>query len=142
MMAKELKKTISIKASKAEVWDALVNPEKIKKYLFGTETKTDWKVGSSIVFSGVWNDKPYEDKGTILALEPEKSLTYNYWSNMSGTEDASENYANIGYLVEEQGDETLLTITQDGFKDDAALERSKGDWGYVMDEIKKVVEGA
>lgn len=141
-MAKELKKTIAIKAPQTEVWDALVNPEKIKKYLFGTETKTDWKVGSPITFSGIWNDKPYEDKGTILAIEPGKSLTYNYWSNMSESEDKSENYANVGYLVEEQGNETLLTITQDGFKDDAAAEKSAGDWGYIMEEIKKLVEGA
>lgn len=140
-MTKELKKTIAIKASKAEVWDALVNPEKIKQYLFGTETKTDWKVGSPIVFSGMWEDKPYEDKGTILAIEPGTSLTYNYWSNLSGTEDIPENYASIGYLVEEQGDETILTITQDGFKDDAAVEKSEGDWCYVMDGIKKVAEG-
>jgi uncharacterized protein YndB with AHSA1/START domain len=140
-MTKELKKTIAIKASKAEVWDALVNPQKIKKYLFGTETKTDWKAGSPIVFSGVWDDKPYEDKGTVLAFEPQKSLTYSYWSNLSGTEDIPENYANVSYSVEEQGDETLLTITQDGFKDEAAVERSEGDWGYVLDGIKKVAEG-
>ncbi len=140
-MSRELKKTIAINAPKADVWDALVNPEKIKKYLFGTETKTDWKVGSPIVFSGMWDDKPYEDKGTVLAFEPEKSLTYNYWSNLSGTVDIPENYANISYTVEEQGDKTLLTITQDGYKDEAALERSEGDWGYVLDELKKVAEG-
>ncbi|MBA4852851.1 SRPBCC domain-containing protein [Emticicia sp. BO119] len=140
-MTKELKKTIVIKASKVDVWDALVNPEKIKKYLFGTETSTDWSVGSPIVFSGMWDDKPYEDKGTVLAFEPEKSLTYNYWSNLSGTEDKPENYANISYSVEEQGNETLLTITQDGFKDEAALERSEGDWGYVLEELRKVAEG-
>ncbi|GAB3502140.1 SRPBCC family protein [Emticicia fontis] len=139
-MTKELKKTIAIKAPKAQVWDALINPEKIKKYLFGTETKTTWEVGSPIVFSGVWDDKPYEDKGTVLAFEPEKSLTYNYWSNLSGTEDKPENYANIGYAIEEQGDETLLTITQNGYKDEAALERSENDWGYVMDGIKQVAE--
>ncbi|RYU94625.1 SRPBCC family protein [Emticicia agri] len=139
-MTKELKKTIAISASKAKVWDALTNPEKIKKYLFGTETKTDWQVGSPIVFSGMWDDKPYEDKGTILAFEPEKSLTYNYWSNLSGTEEKPENYANISYSVEEQDDKTLLTITQDGFKDDAALERSENEWGAVLEEIKKVAE--
>ncbi|RFS15769.1 SRPBCC domain-containing protein [Emticicia sp. C21] len=136
-----MKKTIAIKASKADVWDALVNPEKIKKYLFGTETRTDWQVGSPIIFSGIWDDKPYEDKGTILAFEPEKSLTYNYWSNLSGTVDIPENYANISYTVEENGDETLLTVIQDGFKDDAALERSEGDWGYVLYELKKIAEG-
>jgi uncharacterized protein YndB with AHSA1/START domain len=140
-MLKKLKKTIAINAPKAQVWDALVNPEKIKKYLFGTETRTDWKVGNPIIFSGIWDDKPYEDKGTILAFEPEDSLTYNYWSNLSGTEDKPENYANISYSVEEQGDETLLTITQDGYKDEAALERSEGDWDYVLEALKKVAEG-
>lgn len=141
-MVKELKKSIAINASKTEVWDALVNPEKIKKYLFGTETKTDWQVGNPIVFSGMWDDKPYEDKGKVLTFEPEHTLTYNYWSNLSGTEDIPENYANISYTVEEQGDTTLLTITQDGFKDDAAVERSEGDWSVVLEELKKVAEGA
>lgn len=140
-MAKELKKSITINAAKAEVWDALVNPEKIKKYLFGTETKTDWQVGSPIVFSGNWDYKPYEDKGTVLAYEPEKTLTYNYWSNLSGTEDIPENYANISYTVEAQDGETVLTITQDGFKDDASVERSEGDWSAVLEELKKVAEG-
>ena len=139
-MANELKVTVPIKASKAEVWDALVNPEKIKHYLFGTETKSDWKVGSPIVFSGVWGDKPYEDKGTIVAIEPEKTLTYTYWSNLSGTPDVPENYANVGYHLEEQGDETLLTITQDGFKTQEAVERSEGDWGSVLNGLKELVE--
>ena len=139
-MANELKVTVPIKASKAEVWDALVNPEKIKHYLFGTETKSDWKVGSTITFSGVWEDKPYEDKGTIVAIEPEKTLTYTYWSNLSGTPDVPENYANVGYHLEEQGDETLLTITQDGFKTQEAVERSEGDWGSVLNGLKELVE--
>lgn len=30
--------SIEIKAKPADVWDALINPEKIKVYLFGTET--------------------------------------------------------------------------------------------------------
>lgn len=51
-MNKELtvKTSIEINADKAKVWDALTNPEKIKVYLFGTETLTDWKTGSEIIF--------------------------------------------------------------------------------------------
>ncbi|UTA67818.1 SRPBCC domain-containing protein [Emticicia sp. 21SJ11W-3] len=139
-MPKEIKKTITIKAPAAAVWDALTNPEKIKLYLFGTETRTDWQVGSPIVFSGQWDGKPYEDKGTILAIEPGKSVTYNYWSNMSGSDDIPANYANITYALEEKTGETLLTVTQDGLKDDAAAERSENDWGYVLDELRKVAE--
>ncbi|PLK46035.1 SRPBCC domain-containing protein [Emticicia sp. TH156] len=139
-MPKEIKKTILIKAPAAAVWDTLTNPEKIKLYLFGTETRTDWQVGSPIVFSGQWEGKPYEDKGTILAIEHGKSVTYNYWSNMSGSDDIPANYANITYTLEEKPGETLLTVAQDGLKDEAAAERSENDWGYVLDELRKVAE--
>ncbi len=33
----------------------MTNPEKIKIYLFGTETGTDWKIGSSIIFKGEYD---------------------------------------------------------------------------------------
>jgi uncharacterized protein YndB with AHSA1/START domain len=32
----------------ASVWEALVNPELIKQYLFDTEVTTDWNVGGPI----------------------------------------------------------------------------------------------
>jgi len=42
------KKSLIINAPIAKVWDALVNPELIKHYLFGTEAISDWEVGSPI----------------------------------------------------------------------------------------------
>ena len=44
------KQSITINAKAENVWEVLTNPEKIKIYLFGTETITDWKVGSSIIW--------------------------------------------------------------------------------------------
>ena len=94
--------SVSIQAPLAKVWHALTDPEQIKKYLFGTETVTDWKAGSPITFSGEWEGKAYQDKGTILEIEKEKILKYSYWSSFSGTEDKPENYANVTYRVEEK----------------------------------------
>jgi uncharacterized protein YndB with AHSA1/START domain len=37
----KLNKEISIHADSAKVWEALTNPEIIKKYLFGTQTISD-----------------------------------------------------------------------------------------------------
>ena len=53
-MNKNLIATQSIKINtKAEkVWRILTDPEKIKIYLFGTETTTVWNVGSPILFQG------------------------------------------------------------------------------------------
>ena len=46
--------SISINASKTNVWNALVNPEAIKKYMFGTNVVSDWKEGGAIIWKGEW----------------------------------------------------------------------------------------
>ncbi len=56
----------------SKVWDALTNPVMIKQYLFGTEAISDWKVGSTLEFKGVWEGKEYLDKGIILKSKNEK----------------------------------------------------------------------
>src|SRR6185436_4726827 len=109
---------IDINASKASVWDALTKPELIKKYLFGTNTKTDWKPGHPITFEGEYQGKTYKDKGTVLALEEGKKVKYNYWSSMSGIEDKPENYADITYELHAENGNTRLEITQDNIPDE------------------------
>ena len=135
-----LELNIGIKATKATVWKALTDPEQIKKYLFGTETVSDWKVGSPITFSGVWEGKPYMDKGMILQIEKEKVLKYSYWSSFSGTEDKPENYANIIYALEEKNGETIFSILQDGIKTEEARSHSEQNWKMVMNNLKELLE--
>jgi uncharacterized protein YndB with AHSA1/START domain len=136
-----LKTSVLIDAPKAEVWDALINPHKIKKYFFGTNAISDWKVGSSLIFKGVWEGKEYEDKGHILELEKEKKLKYTYWSSFSGTADISENYANITYELSEEDGKIKFTITQDGFKSTEQKEHSEKNWQTLFQNIKAMLEG-
>jgi uncharacterized protein YndB with AHSA1/START domain len=44
--------SITINASRAQVWNALVSPEAIKQYMFGADVITDWREGSPIVWKG------------------------------------------------------------------------------------------
>jgi uncharacterized protein YndB with AHSA1/START domain len=135
-----LNTSISINAPKSKVWMALIDPEQVKKYFFGTVLKSDWKVGSAITFSGEWEGKPYMDKGTILQIETEKILKYNYWSSFSGTEDKPENYANIVYSLEEKNGETVFSILQDGIKTKEARDHSEQNWKMVMNNLKELLE--
>ncbi len=141
-MASELivKKSININADKAKVWDALVNPEKIKLYLFGTETISDWKVGSPIVFQGVWEGVTYKDKGTILEFIPEQKLKYDYWSSFSKLEDVPENYQQITFDLINQDGKTILTLIQENVPNQIAKEHSEANWGIVLDQLKQIVE--
>jgi uncharacterized protein YndB with AHSA1/START domain len=135
-----LKTSATINAPISKVWDALTDPTQIKKYLFGTEAKSDWKVGSPITFSGEWEGKAYVDKGTILEFVKEKTLKYNYWSNFAGEKDEPANYANITYSLAEENGKTIFTITQDNFKTKESMEHSEKNWGMVFSSIKEMLE--
>lgn len=130
-----------VKAPKQKVWEALTTPRLIEKYLFGTNAISDWKVGSPLIFKGEWQGKTYEDKGTILAADEPNHFKYTYWSSMSGTEDAPENYAEVSYDVEDAGNgETELRVTQNNVADEKVKKHSEENWAIVLNGLKKVVE--
>ena len=131
---------IKIKADAATVWDAITNPKIIKKYLFGTNAISDWKVGSPIIFKGEWNGQEYEDKGTILRADVQKLLQYSYWSSMQNLEDKPENYAKVTFELHEDGQNTSLSITQDNIKTKESRDHSQKNWTAVLQSIKLILE--
>ncbi|HEY8891736.1 MAG TPA: SRPBCC family protein [Clostridium sp.] len=134
------KKEIEINADVSKVWKALINPELIKQYLFGTEAVSQWKIGSSIIFKGSWEGNPYEDKGLILKLEKNKTFKYSYWTSFSGLEDKPENYANITYDLIVKGRNTLLSITQDNIETQEEFKGASSNWETILKRLKKIVE--
>lgn len=136
----EFNTAIEVNASAASVWDALINPEKIKQYLFGTNTFCDWRVGSPLRFTGEWEGKLYEDKGTILAIEEEKMLSYDYWSNFSGVADAPENYQIVTFRLEGKNGKTTLHLTQQNIRSEEAKAHSEENWSMVLNSLKELVE--
>jgi len=134
------KASININVPVSKVWKALTDPAMIKEYLFGTNTTTDWKKGSSITYSGEWEGKSYEDKGVIIDIVPEKLLHTSYYSSMSGKEDKPENYANVIYKVSPDDGHSLITITQDNIDDEKQQQHSIENWGKVLESIKKLLE--
>lgn len=45
-----IEKSVNIYSSPQNVWDTLINPEKIKQYFNGAETVTNWQIGGDIIF--------------------------------------------------------------------------------------------
>ena len=111
-----INKTIYINATPSEVWDALINPEKISQYFPGAETITDWQIGSEILFIHTYEGKAFTNKGIVLTIDTNRLLRYTYWTAFSNTEDKSENYTLITYALTVMNDQTKLTLTQTNFK--------------------------
>jgi uncharacterized protein YndB with AHSA1/START domain len=131
----------TLPANTAKVWEALTKPEMIKQYLFDTQVTTDWKVGSPIIYNGVWQGKPYQDKGKILEVVPEKRLVSTFWSALAGQPDSPEYYKTVRYELSPQGIATHLVITQDNNESQEEADHSSHNWQIVLDGLKKLLEG-
>ena len=129
-----------IKAPLEKVWDALVNPDMIRQYLFGTNARSDWKPGSPIYFEGEWEGKSYQDKGTIHEIKPNEVLRYDYWSSMGKLEDKPENYMMVTFKLTKDNDHTLLTLLQENIPDEESKNHSIANWQMVLGNLKRILE--
>ena len=140
--------SILINAPADKVWDALVNPEQTKKYMFGCETVSDWKIDSPLLWKGTYEGKEMVFvKGIIMDIQPNKLLKYTVIDPNSSMPDIPENYLNVTYTLSEKEGQVNLTVVQDGFEGAADGEKRYKDvenngegWNPILVEIKKVVE--
>ena len=59
---------------------------------------------------------------------------------MSGIEDRPENYVNITYELEGDGEQTVLEITQENIPDEKMKEHSEQNWNKVLSKLKDLME--
>jgi uncharacterized protein YndB with AHSA1/START domain len=129
-----------IAAPVEEVWDALVNPETIKRYMFGTTVDSDFREGSPITWKGEWKGKAYQDKGFILRVEPRRLLSYSHFSALSGRPETPENYHTVTIELTDQRGQTDVSLAQDNNPTPEAREHSEGNWAAMLDGLKKLLE--
>ncbi len=132
--------SVTVNAPKAKVWNALVSPKAIKQYMFGTNVVSDWREGSPITWSGEWQGKPYEDKGVILQLKPERTVQYSHFSPLSGLSDKRENYHTVTIELWGEGNQTRVSLAQDKNPTEQARDHSEKNWEMMLIALKKFLE--
>ena len=131
---------ILIKRPAVAIWEALTKPDMIKRYFFGADVISDWKVGGSIIYRGQWDGRVYEDKGTVLKVEPARLLVVTHWSPLSAVPDVPENYHTVTYILSSQADGTQVTITQDNNATEEEQVHSEKNWNMVLAALKELLE--
>ncbi|HVD53188.1 MAG TPA: SRPBCC domain-containing protein [Propionibacteriaceae bacterium] len=129
-----------IDAPPDKVWRALTDPELIKKYMFGSEVKTDWQPGSPITWKGEFEGREYEDKGEIISVDPGRRLEVTHFSPLTGQEDRPENYHRVRYELQQTTGGTSVRLSQDNSSSAEEAEHSAANWQMMLDGLKNVVE--
>ena len=130
----------TIDAPTTAVWKALTEPAAIKQYMFGTTVNSEWREGSPITWKGVWEGKPYEDKGVILKIEPQERLQYSHFSPLSGQPDKPENYHTVTIDLSGHAGQTMVSLAQDRNTSEQARQHSEKNWKGMLAGLKKYVE--
>ena len=141
--------TIAINAPISQVWDALVNPEKTKVYMFGCAAITDWRIGSPLLWIGVFDGVEITAvKGAVVRYEPETLLEYTVFDPNSTMTDVPENYLNVIYALRSENNQTILEVQQGDFTKVADGERRYQEtynggegWNPILKVIKEMLEG-
>lgn len=132
---------IDIEASPQQVWATLTDPDQIRRFMFGADVRTDWKVGSPIVWQGEYQNRSYIDKGEILAAEPGRLLQLTHYSPLSGQPDTPANYHTLTYELSGDDDTTHLSLSQDNNADEQEADHSRSMWATHVRGIKEAAEG-
>lgn len=136
----QVEKTVTLRADASAVWDALTNPQLTKKYFFGCEAISDWKVGSSLIFRFELEGKEIIPvKGVITAIEPNRFLQHTCFA--SEFEDVPANHTTVNYTLASDGGVTEVSVTQGDFKDEAKFREHNASWDQVLSGLKALLEG-
>jgi uncharacterized protein YndB with AHSA1/START domain len=131
---------VEISASPQQVWDALVDPEAISYFSFGSQVDTDWREGSPITWTGEYDGRHFRDRGQVLeVVEPER-LRVTHFSPLSGKDDVPENYHTLDYRLTADGDSTRVTLDQDGNDSAEQAEQFSANWQTMLGQLKEYVE--
>lgn len=143
-----IKNTITINAPASKVWDVLCKPEFTKIYMFGCETVSEWTVGSELLWRAHYEGKDMVFvKGHILEISAPNKLVYSVFDPNSTMEDIPSNYLHVTYLLEEDKQSTILTVTQGDYNTVAEGERRYNEsynngegWNPILVQIKALAE--
>lgn len=135
-------RTLILNANPYEVWKALTDPSKTKKYMFNCEVRSNWKKGGDITWKGNFQGYESGERGTILDIYEHKYLKYSSIDPNFGIEDKAENYLHISYDIESLGGKTILITTIENFNGDPKrLEHVASGWdNIILPEFEKLFD--
>ncbi len=135
-------KTININAPASKVWEALTNPDLMKKWMSETEIEiiTDWQVGSPMTIRGNLHGIKFKNTGTVLQFEPEQILRYSHLSSLSRLPDKTENYSIIEFKLSPLADQTALTLTLSIFPTETIYKHLAFYWNVTLEILKRLIE--
>jgi uncharacterized protein YndB with AHSA1/START domain len=128
---------IYIKTTPAKLWEALTSSEFSRRYWFGTELRSDFRVGSPLALV---MDGTVTDTGEILEADRPRRLSYTFKHELDDGM-RKEGATKVIFTLEPHGELVKLTLTHENFAPGSKLLDgiSKG-WPAILSSLKSLLE--
>jgi uncharacterized protein YndB with AHSA1/START domain/DNA-binding transcriptional ArsR family regulator len=131
---------IYIRTTPDKLWAAITKPEFTRQYFYGSEVKSDWKIGSPVTHTDAAGKSMLE--GKVIEVDPPHRLVTTFAARFNH-DDASQNDrpSRVTWLIEQRGATCKLTLTHDDFDHETATYKSVGPgWNPVLSGLKTLLE--
>jgi uncharacterized protein YndB with AHSA1/START domain len=132
---------ITIKASAARVFEALVDPAQRMEWwgqkgrFETTNAESDLRPGGRWLMSGMGMGKPFKVEGVYRIIEPPRALAFTWLP--SWDEEATETL--VRFDLDEQNGVTTVRLTHSGFATEGSRARHLG-WPQILGWLKSYAE--
>jgi uncharacterized protein YndB with AHSA1/START domain len=128
-----------IKTTPDKLWDALTNPDLMKRWRFGTHAESDWRVGS--LWRMITEAGQVLDTGEIAESTPPTRLSIN-WRSEWEPELRAEGYSRCTFDIEPvSSTATQLSVTHAIDKNPSQLiEGAAIGWPKTLSNLKTFLE--
>ena len=139
-MSDRIFESITIDAPASTVWESLTRPELMRAWMgepaMKLEVSADWRVGGAISTRGVHTGR-FENRGKVVAFEPESRLSYTHLSSVSRLPDQPESYTVFEFRLTSLGEQTRLDFEAHTFPTEVIFRHLAFYWGGTLDAIAR-----
>jgi uncharacterized protein YndB with AHSA1/START domain/DNA-binding transcriptional ArsR family regulator len=128
---------IYIRTTPERLWRAITDPADTRRYYYGSEVQSDWRVGSKI---------SYLDHGEntidceILEVEPTRRLVHTFKA-LFAPEASGDRPSRVTWEIEKLGDSCRLTLVHDDFDGETATYHEvEHGWAQILSGLKTLIE--
>ena len=131
---------IYIRTTPDRLWRAIIEGDQTARYYYGTSVKSDWQVGSPLVYT--YPDGTLAADGKVLAIDPGKQVTMEFnavWDEAT----AKEPPVRMTWAITPTDGMCRLTVTtEDLIPGSATAQSFEGGVVYIVSGLKSYLETA
>ncbi len=125
-----------IRTTPQALWQALTEPERTRRYFFGTAVHSTWEAGAALTYNNP--DGSVVVAGEVLEAEPGRRLVMT-WQSRWSEELAADPPSKVSWEIEPLGEVCKLTLLHEFDSETATYHETEG-WALILASLKSLLE--